>query len=97
MQITVQDNGKGIAPEFLPHVFERFRQEDATSTREFFGLGLGLAIAKQLVELHGGTIEASSGGEGRGATFMIRLPGSLPASLPAPIRTAVKNSLSVPV
>lgn len=72
--ITVQDNGKGITPSFLPHVFERFRQEDATPTREFFGLGLGLAIAKQLVELHGGTISAASNGEGRGATFVISLP-----------------------
>jgi signal transduction histidine kinase len=78
VQIIVQDNGKGIAPAFLPHVFERFRQEDATPTREFFGLGLGLAIAKQLIELHGGSIAASSAGEGRGATFTITLPVSMP-------------------
>jgi signal transduction histidine kinase len=74
VQISVQDNGKGISPAFLPHVFERFRQEDSTPTREFFGLGLGLAIARQLIELHGGTVEASSAGEGRGSTFIIRLP-----------------------
>jgi PAS domain S-box-containing protein len=74
VHIAVQDNGKGIAPSFLPHVFERFRQEDASPTREFFGLGLGLAIARQLIELHGGTIEASSLGEGHGATFVIHLP-----------------------
>lgn len=72
--LSVRDSGKGISPAFLPHVFERFRQEDATPTREFFGLGLGLAIAKQLIELHGGTIEAASAGEGHGATFVIRLP-----------------------
>jgi signal transduction histidine kinase len=74
VQVTVQDTGKGISPSFLPYVFERFRQEDATTTREFFGLGVGLAIAKQLIELHGGSIAASSGGEGRGATFTITLP-----------------------
>ncbi len=74
VQIIVQDNGKGIAPAFLPHVFERFRQQDSTTTREYFGLGLGLSIAKQLVELHGGSIAAASGGEERGATFTLRLP-----------------------
>lgn len=72
--VVVADTGKGIAASFLPHIFERFRQEDAAPTREFFGLGLGLAIARQLIELHGGTIEASSAGEGRGATFVLRLP-----------------------
>jgi PAS domain S-box-containing protein len=85
VQITVQDNGKGIASSFLPHVFERFRQEDATPTREFFGLGLGLSIAKQLLELHGGTITASSGGEGCGATFILRLPMGAAASLPSDV------------
>jgi signal transduction histidine kinase len=74
IQISVVDNGRGISPSFLPHVFERFRQQDASSTRETFGLGLGLSIAKQLVELHGGTISAHSEGEGRGATFVVRLP-----------------------
>jgi PAS domain S-box-containing protein len=74
LQITVGDNGRGISPAFLPHVFERFRQEDASSTRETFGLGLGLSIAKQLVELHGGTIAAHSDGDGKGATFVVRLP-----------------------
>src|SRR5262245_15638526 len=74
LQVAVVDNGQGIAPSFLPHVFERFRQQDASSTRSTFGLGLGLSIAKQLVELHGGTITASSEGEGRGATFIVRLP-----------------------
>ena len=74
LEITVQDTGRGISPSFLPHVFERFRQEDATPTAGTAGLGLGLAITKQLVELHGGSVEASSGGKGAGATFVVRIP-----------------------
>ncbi len=74
LQIQVEDNGQGISSAFLPHVFERFRQEDSTSTREANGLGLGLSIAKQIVELHGGTIGAFSAGEGKGATFQVRVP-----------------------
>jgi PAS domain S-box-containing protein len=74
LQIQVEDNGQGISSAFLPHVFERFRQEDSTSTREANGLGLGLSIAKQIVELHGGTIGAFSAGEGKGATFRVRVP-----------------------
>ena len=66
VEITVSDTGRGIAPEFLPFVFERFRQADASFSREHGGLGLGLAIAKQLAELHGGTITASSDGLGSG-------------------------------
>ena len=73
-QITVADTGKGISPEFLPHVFDYFRQEDGTTTRNFGGLGLGLAIVRQLVELHGGTVWAESPGPNLGATFTIRLP-----------------------
>lgn len=73
-QITVSDTGKGINPNFLPHIFESFRQEDASTTRKFGGLGLGLAIVRQLVEAHGGTITADSPGEGLGATFTVRLP-----------------------
>jgi len=73
-QITVSDTGKGIGQEFLPHVFEYFRQADSTTTRKFGGLGLGLAIVRHLVELHGGTIWAESLGEGQGATFTVRLP-----------------------
>jgi len=73
-QITVQDTGKGIAPAFLPFVFETFRQADGTITRTFGGLGLGLAIVRQIVELHGGTVLAESAGEGLGATFSVRLP-----------------------
>ncbi|MFN6465282.1 MAG: PAS domain S-box protein [Nostoc sp. DedVER02] len=73
-QITVSDTGKGIHPDFIPYVFDYFRQADGTTTRKFGGLGLGLAIARHLVELHGGTIEAESPGVGQGATFTIRLP-----------------------
>jgi signal transduction histidine kinase len=74
LQIVVRDNGRGINSNFLPHVFERFRQEDASPARGTTGLGLGLSIAKHLVELHGGTIEAASAGIGSGATFIVRLP-----------------------
>ncbi|WP_016876817.1 ATP-binding protein [Chlorogloeopsis fritschii PCC 9212] len=73
-QIQVSDTGKGISPDFLPYVFERFRQADSTSTRSSKGLGLGLAIARHLVELHGGTIAAQSQGIGQGATFTVKLP-----------------------
>src|SRR6185312_11589898 len=74
VEVSVTDTGEGISPEFLPHVFDRFRQSDASISRRHGGLGLGLAIAKQLVELHGGTIRAKSGGVGKGATFFINLP-----------------------
>jgi CheY-like chemotaxis protein len=73
-QIQVKDTGKGISPEFLPHVFEYFLQEDSTTTRKFGGLGLGLAIVRHLTELHGGTVFAESPGEDLGATFTVRLP-----------------------
>ena len=73
-QITVSDTGKGIEPDFLPHVFEYFRQEDGATTRKFGGLGLGLAIVRHLVELHGGTVRAESAGIGQGATFTVSLP-----------------------
>src|SRR5262249_5554779 len=71
---SVADTGRGIAPEFLPYVFERFRQADSSTTRQFGGLGLGLAIVRHIVELHGGNAEAASEGEGKGATFRVRLP-----------------------
>jgi PAS domain S-box-containing protein len=74
VRITVKDTGKGIEPEFLPFVFDRFRQSDSSSARRFGGLGLGLSLVKQLVELHGGTVEAASGGPGLGATFTVTLP-----------------------
>lgn len=72
--ISVRDTGKGIDPTFLPYVFERFRQEDATTTRKFGGLGLGLAITRSIVEAHGGNIQATSEGKGHGATFSVILP-----------------------
>lgn len=74
VELVVHDNGIGIRPEFLPHVFDRFRQEDASTTRRFGGLGLGLSIVKQLVEIHGGSVEVTSKGEGHGATFTVTLP-----------------------
>jgi PAS domain S-box-containing protein len=74
IEIAVSDTGIGIKPEFLPHVFERFRQADQKSTRHHGGLGLGLAIVRHLVELHGGTVEANSPGEGQGTTFVVKLP-----------------------
>ena len=94
LQIASQDNGQGISPEFLPHVFERFRQQDSSTTRESSGLGLGLSIAKHLVELHGGTITASSPGMAPGATFVVTVPAALPAGRPRrstpPARTTTR-------
>ncbi|HEY6400329.1 MAG TPA: ATP-binding protein, partial [Blastocatellia bacterium] len=74
IRITVSDTGKGISPDFLPYVFDRFRQADASSARRHGGLGLGLTLVKYLVELHGGTIEVMSAGESHGATFIVTLP-----------------------
>jgi len=76
VQILVEDSGRGISREFLPHVFERFRQEDSSTTRESQGLGLGLSISRHLVELHGGSVTASSPGVGQGATFTVELPAA---------------------
>ncbi|HBE37065.1 MAG TPA: ATPase, partial [Cyanobacteria bacterium UBA11368] len=73
-QIQVSDNGIGINPDFLPYVFDRFRQADSSYTRNHGGLGLGLAIVRHLVELHGGTVSVHSAGEGQGATFIVKLP-----------------------
>jgi CheY-like chemotaxis protein len=74
VELVITDSGRGISPEFLPYVFERFRQADSTSTRRFGGLGLGLAIVRHLVELHGGTVTATSAGVDQGASFTVRLP-----------------------
>jgi PAS domain S-box-containing protein len=73
-KLTISDSGIGIAPELLPHIFDRFQQADSTSKRKYNGLGLGLAIVKHLTELHGGTVSAASAGEGKGASFIIELP-----------------------
>ena len=83
-QVTITDTGKGIAPNFLPDIFESFRQEDVSTTRKHGGLGLGLAIVRSLVEAHGGTIRAESPGEGLGSTFTVQLPllSSEPESQP---------------
>ncbi|MGF1602953.1 MAG: ATP-binding protein [Thermosynechococcaceae cyanobacterium] len=89
--ISVRDTGKGIPPEFLPYVFDRFRQEDSATTRQFGGLGLGLAIVRTLVELHGGTVHVESPGEGQGATFTVALP-----LMPHPPETRSEPTLSKP-
>ncbi len=94
--LTVSDDGVGITAEFLPHVFERFRQAESNESRTHGGLGLGLAIVRQLVELHGGKVEACSAGVGRGATFSVCLPlqavalpvASPPSANPAPMPVA---------
>jgi PAS domain S-box-containing protein len=96
-EIQVKDSGKGITPEFLPYVFEHFRQEDGATTRKFGGLGLGLSIARQIVELHGGQIAVESKGEGQGATFTVQIPlmppeNKLPiAELPVPCESDLRN------
>lgn len=76
IEVTVSDNGMGISAEFLPHVFERFRQADSSTTRPHGGLGLGLAIVRHLVELHGGTVTGASAGAGRGSQFTVKLPAA---------------------
>jgi len=86
VEVSVSDTGQGIAPEFLPHVFERFRQADASSKRAHGGLGLGLAIVRNIVELHGGSVRATSTGTGEGATFTVELPISLLQTAPPPPR-----------
>ncbi len=83
-EISVRDSGIGIEPDFLPFVFERFRQADPSTSRQHSGLGLGLSICKQLVELHGGTIRAASEGSGKGATFTLRVPLERAEAGPAP-------------
>ncbi|HEY0007724.1 MAG TPA: response regulator [Tepidisphaeraceae bacterium] len=95
LNISVSDSGEGIEPDFLSHVFDRFRQADGTTTRQHGGLGLGLSIVKNLVELHGGLVRATSAGTNRGATFVVslpskRLPPEAAAMLPPP--AAVKNT-----
>ncbi|MCU0566573.1 MAG: ATP-binding protein [Oculatellaceae cyanobacterium Prado106] len=88
-QIQIQDTGKGISPEFLPHVFDYFRQEDGATTRKFGGLGLGLALVRHLIEQQGGEVRVESAGENQGATFTVRLPlQSRPQSDQNPIASA---------
>jgi len=94
IQITVCDDGQGISPEMLPHIFERFVQADLSSTRVHGGLGLGLAITRHLIEPHGGTVTAHSGGEGKGSTFTLTLP--LPTKQRATPALASASSLHTP-
>ncbi len=92
VEIIVADTGEGIAPEFLPYVFDRFRQANGQMTRAHGGLGLGLAIARQLVELHGGTIAVASEGTGRGATFTVSLPLLAPQAAPVEVAAPARTS-----
>ena len=92
--ITVKDDGQGIKPELLPHLFERFRQGNAAGDRAHAGLGLGLAIVKHLTELHGGTVAAMSEGEGRGSTFVVRLPVVAPSSQADTVAAAPPSQLA---
>jgi signal transduction histidine kinase/AmiR/NasT family two-component response regulator len=97
VEIIVADNGQGISPEFLPYVFERFRQEDGGTSRHRGGLGLGLAIVRHIVELHGGTVHAASEGLGKGATFTVALPiASVRAVAPDESRDKVLGGRSAP-
>jgi PAS domain S-box-containing protein len=82
VKVTVADTGKGISPDFLPHVFDRFRQADGSITRTYSGLGLGLSIVRHLVELHGGSVQVESSGDGLGASFSVKLPLCPPVQLP---------------
>jgi signal transduction histidine kinase len=102
MEIRIVDTGQGINQDFLPHVFDRFRQADGGTTRRHTGLGLGLAIVRQIVELHGGTVNAASQGEGLGATFTVRLPISVgeasadQAAIPGERRTRASTISPMP-
>jgi CheY-like chemotaxis protein len=95
IRIAVSDTGKGIEPEFLPFVFDRFRQADSSSGRRYGGLGLGLSLVKHLVELHGGTITAASEGAGRGTTFTITLPRRHLELIPSPSPAVTSREVRV--
>jgi signal transduction histidine kinase/ActR/RegA family two-component response regulator len=97
IKIVVADNGQGIKPEFLPYVFEHFRQEDSGTDRQQGGLGLGLAIVRHIVELHGGTVHAASEGPGKGATFTVALPiASVRAVSPDELRDKAAGGMLAP-
>ena len=96
IEVSVADTGMGIEPKFLEHVFERFRQQDSSTTRRYGGLGLGLSIVKNLVELHGGTVRARSEGQGRGATFSVNLPVAVVHRADSPSRTHPETSKAPP-
>ena len=88
VELEVSDAGQGIPAEFLPHLFERFRQADSSTTRAHGGLGVGLAIVHHLIERHGGTVRAESPGPGQGATFTVRLPATARRSDPSAVEPA---------
>ena len=92
-EVSIVDTGQGINEDFLPFVFDRFRQADSTTTRQHGGLGLGLAIARHLVEIHGGSIHAKSDGKGKGATFSLRLPVLHTVRKPTPVHSVVPSNL----
>ena len=92
VELEVRDSGQGIDPDFLPHVFERFRQADISTTRQYNGLGLGLSIAGNLVELHGGTVHAHSAGLKRGSTFTVRLPALDPPTFRNPMSNPPRDA-----
>jgi PAS domain S-box-containing protein len=94
-QLTIRDTGKGIPAHFLPYIFDRFRQQDSATTRQFGGLGLGLSICRHLIELHGGTIWAESPGEGQGATFTMQLPLIPSSRQQKPVQNALARSLTL--
>jgi PAS domain S-box-containing protein len=99
LRLTVQDNGDGISREFLPHVFEAFRQQDSSTTRVHGGIGLGLAIVRYIVELHGGRVTVESAGAGKGSTFTVELPAlesAAQASLPRPEAAAHRTATATP-
>ena len=91
IHLSVRDTGIGIAPEFIPQVFERFRQADSSTTRPHSGLGLGLSIVRHLVELHGATIEAFSSGLNRGAQFLVHFPLAAGPSAESPVAVISRN------
>jgi CheY-like chemotaxis protein/two-component sensor histidine kinase len=95
LELVVEDTGEGISSAFLPHVFDRFRQADSSTTRRHAGLGLGLAIVRQILELHGGTVRADSSGPGKGAKFTVRLP-ILTAPRVRELRTSADEARSAP-
>jgi PAS domain S-box-containing protein len=96
VEIVVADNGEGISPEILPYVFDRFRQEDSSTTRRYGGLGLGLALVRHLVELHGGTVHAESPGKQQGATFTVRLPSTVSATPELDVRLGEEPATARP-
>ena len=89
VELAITDSGTGIAPEFLSHVFEPFRQAESSASRRFGGLGLGLSIVRQIVDLHGGSVVAESRGVGLGARFVVRLPVAESSAAATPIQTVV--------